>query len=256
MSVRVGPSAQGRTFQPEKEPNVAWVDASRSGPFLVETGSGRLLCFVERGQLNLVAVSAPVALAPLAKIAEPADGWMRSSRDGWVAEQAARTLETGGAWSVCVAAGQHARLADAAAYGDPKDTVEAQLRGESPGWLAAPRRWARSLAEVQVSTMSRLALAEVDRLGEVADDLERSDPETDAWREDWRRLCHARDDLEGVRVLLAERGASNDLDAHVAALDRAGRSLRMAAPLARLGRDERLRRARLADPDAWWGWLG
>ncbi len=181
---------------------------------------------------------------------------MRSSRDGWLQAQAARTLETRGSWSVCVAAGQHGRLADPAAFGDPRAIVEAQLRGDAPGWLSAPRRWVRSLEPEQVSTMSRLALAEVDRLSELADHLERADPEADEWLEDWRRLCYARDDLEGVRVLLAERGVSADVDAHVATLDRAGRSLRVAAPLARLGRDERLRRASLADPDAWWGWLG
>jgi hypothetical protein len=256
FSVRLGGPAEGRVFRSGAEPNVAWVDASRCGPFLVETATGRLLCSVEHGQLLLQAVTALVPLAALAPIEEPADGWMRSSRDAWLEEQAVRTLETRGAWSVCVAAGLHARLADAAAFGDPREIVEAQLAGEAPGWLSGPRRWVRSLEPEQVSTMSRLALAEVDRLGALADHLERADPLADEWREDWRRLCHARDDLEGVRVLLAERGASADLDAHVAALDRAGQSLRTAAPLARLGRDERLRRASLADPDAWWGWLG
>lgn len=254
--IHVGGSAGGSTFRSEAEPNVAWVDASRSGRFLVETSSGRLMCVVDRGQLHLQAVTAPLAIAPLAVIEEPADGWMRSSRDGWLEREAVRTLEAGGTWSVCVAAGQHARLADAAAFGDPGEIVEAQLKGDAPSWLSGPRRWVRSLAADQVRTMARLALAEVDRLNELADALERGDPEADEWREDWRRLCHARDDLEGVRVLLAERGASSDLEAHVRPLDRAGESLRAAAPLARLGRDERLRRALLSDPDAWWGWLG
>ena len=133
--------------------------------------------------------------------------------------------------------------------------MEAQIRGEVQDGLATPRRWVRSLEPEQVSTMGRLALAEAERLGEAAGHLERSDPESDAWRDEWRQLCHRRDDLEGVRVLLAERGASQALDSHLAAVDRAGRALRMSAPLARLGPDERLRRARLADPDAWWGWL-
>jgi hypothetical protein len=256
VAVRLAGPAEGRTFRSEGEPNVAWIDANHSGPFLVETDHGRLLCSVERGQLHLQALVAPAALAPLAEIAEPADGWMRSSRDGWLQAQAVRTLETRGSWSVCAAAGQHGRLADPAAFGDPREMVEAQLEGDAPGWLSAPRRWVRSLEPEQASTMSRLALAEVDRLSELADHLERADPETGDWLEDWRRLCHARDDLEGVRVLLAERGISADVDAHVATLDRAGRSLRVAAPLARLGRDERLRRASLVDPDAWWGWLG
>jgi len=256
VSVRVEPSREAWTFQRPDEPDVAWVDASRSGPFLVETASGRLLLSVESGQLVLRAVAPRVALPPGADIEEPADGWMRASRDEWLAGEVARTLRTRGPWSVCVAAGEHARLADDAAYGEPKAVVEAQMRGESVSGLAAPRRWVRSLGAAQVSTMSRLALAEADRLSGIAGTLERADPETDAWREGWRRLCHSRDDLEGVRVLLAERGASGELDARVAALDRAGRSLRASAPLARLGRDERLRRARLADPDAWWGWLG
>jgi hypothetical protein len=256
VSVRVGRTGVGLTYQPDQEPNVAWVDVARSGAFLVETGSGRLICHVEGGQLHVQELRSTVSLAPLAEVAEPAEGWMRASRDGWLEQEAARTLGAPGAWSVCVTAGRYARLVEPAAYGDPKETIEAQLRGESLEWLASPRRWARALDTEQASTMSRLALAEVDRLGEIADDLERSDPETDGWVDEWRRLCYARDDLEGVRVLLAERGESQDLDAHVAALDGTGRSLRMTAPLARLGRDERLRRARLADPDAWWGWLG
>ena len=256
VRVRVGPAGQGRTFQRPEEPEVAWVDAERAGPFLVESDAGRLLASVERGRLTLQRVSPPPASAPLAGIAEPADGWLRSSRDAWLQDEARRTLETPGPWPVCVAAGLHARLADAGVHGDPAAIAEALVRGEVQPWLAAPRRWVRSLAPEQVDTMRRLALDAVDRLGALAAELEGAEPEGDGWREGWRRLCRSRDDLDGVRVLLAERGAARELDAAVGALDRTGRALRMSAPLARLGPDERLRRARLADPDAWWGWLG
>ena len=181
---------------------------------------------------------------------------MRSSRDGWLQAQAARTLETRGSWSVCVAAGQHGRLADPAAFGDPRAIVEAQLRGDAPGWLSAPRRWVRSLEPEQVSTMSRLALAEVDRLSELADHLERADPEADEWLEDWRRLSlRARRPRGRARAAGRARclGGRRRARRHTRPCRRVAA---VAAPLARLGRDERLRRASLADPDAWWGWLG
>jgi len=255
VSIRLVQAGHGRTFQSEAEPKVAWVDATRSGPFLVETSTGRLICSLDQSQLHLRAVLEPVNFAPLASIEEAAGGWMRSSGDGWIRAEAVRALEASGPWSVCVAAGLHARLVDPAAFGPPGESVDALLKGVSPEWLSRPRQWVRALSPLQVSTMRRLALAEVDRLSELADRLGRTESAKDEWREEWRRLCHGRDALEGVRVLLAEVEASAELDAHLKPLDHAGALLNAEAPLARLRPDERLRRARLANPDAWWGWL-
>jgi hypothetical protein len=256
VSIRVAGPTEGRVVQSPSEPHVAWVDASGPGAFLVETRAGRILLTLEESELHMQTVVARLSLPPLVAIEEPAEPWMRSSSDAWLHAEASRALASRGAWSVCVAAGMPARASEPGAFGSPHETVQALLRGESPSWLSGPRRWVRALQPDQVETMKQLALAEVDRLSSLAANLEAAEPDREEWLAGWRRLCHGRDELEGVRTLLSEVRASAELDAHVGPLDRSGAWLRARAPLARLGHDERMRRAQLADADAWWGWLG
>jgi hypothetical protein len=71
--------------------------------------------------------------------------------------------------------------------------------------------------------------------------------------EAWRALCHERDDLEGVRVLLREAGAGGQLEEALRETDASGRAVRFSWPREVDVDDERLRRAALSNPGAWWG---
>ena len=72
-----------------------------------------------------------------------------------------------------------------------------------------------------------------------------------------REVAYRRDDLEGVLVLLDARGSDAALRAALRAVDREGLLLRHALPAdGRWDDDERLRRAALKSPGAWWALAG
>jgi hypothetical protein len=101
--------------------------------------------------------------------------------------------------------------------------------------------------------MQELARAEADRLelmvGEVADSVL---PEEGAWQREWLDVCHGRDDLEGVCILLREIEADAPVIRRVEQLDRAGRVVRSILPRTFVPSDERTRRAAQLTPNAWW----
>ncbi len=234
---------------PSDDADVVWVDLRAAEAFLLEGGGRRVVCLVEGDRLLVREVAPAVALEPLAAIPVP-EGWLGMSSDAWVNEQVAERLAVGDSWSVGVAAGMQARLVQPARPVAPGGVLEASI--------TRPRAWARALPAAEASTLERLALAEVDRLNGLLDELAAlpadADPSAE-WRSDWLRACESRDDLEGMRLLLFEAGRAEALSQQLALVDRAGSSLRMRAPLASVPPGERLRRARLMDPDAWWGWL-
>lgn len=233
---------------PSEEKDVAWVNLGAAGTFLLEAGGRRLIGEVDGDRLLLREVAAAVALEPLAEIPVPGGEWLGMTSDTWLNERVGERLAVGDAWSVGVAAGMQARLTNPPKPVAPGGSLDASI--------TRPRQWARALPSSEASTLERLALAEVDRLNGMLDSLAAADEVGDDWRSDWLRACESRDDLEGLRLLLAEAGRAGALTEQLAVLDRAGAELRMRAPLAQVAPGERLRRARLLDADAWWGWLG
>ncbi len=234
---------------PSDEKDVVWVDLRSVGAFLLEGGGHRVVCVVEGDRLTVRELVRAVALEPLATVPAP-EGWLGMTGDAWLNEQVGERLAVGDSWSVGVAAGMQARLTEPAVPVAPGGVPDASI--------TQPRLWMRSLPAAEASTLERLALAEVDRLNGMLDEL-LSVPEdadlSEDWCSDWLRACESRDDLEGMRLLLSEAGRAEALSQQLALVDRAGSSLRMRAPLATVAPGERLRRARLIDPDAWWGWL-
>lgn len=119
-----------------------------------------------------------------------------------------------------------------------------------------PREWARALSPEQAKTLADVALAVADRLGETLDDLyERMAPGEEWWLSSFHTACVERDDLEAVRLILTEQGGAARLAMRLDQLDRAGRRLTASIPQVIVLTDERLYRAHLADPYAWWASL-
>jgi hypothetical protein len=131
--------------------------------------------------------------------------------------------------------------------------LDATLAGQVVPALVAPRQWARQLQPAQVRTVQELACAEVTRLTLMLDDVaDTALPEEGPWQGAWLDVCHGRDDLEGVCILLREANASEVLLKPLAQLDDAGRMIRRVLPNVFVTGDERTRRASRVSPDSWW----
>jgi hypothetical protein len=118
----------------------------------------------------------------------------------------------------------------------------------------APRRWARTLDLASTQALEHQAIRRAEALGDDLTDLfETLSADMGEASATWVRLCHRRDDIESVRVLLREAGAGTALEAVVTQADRTGRAIRINLDGTVSAADERLRRVALGDPSAWWG---
>jgi hypothetical protein len=137
-----------------------------------------------------------------------------------------------------------------------REVVERALAGRPDPEVARARVWARSLTQEQISALEELAVAEIDWLHTLLQRIEAEPgPAKDGWRDTALVLCHARDDVEGVRLLLREAGAGKRLETALAALDEPARALVESLAATEPLDDERLRRVAAADHSAWWGRL-
>lgn len=225
---------------------------SRTGPVQVTdpTGSGIAL---EPGprHVDVAPVYAhPITVPSLAEIESPAAEWVAESENAWLRAEVERRLLHHDPWQHAVAVGLFARFAGAE---EPARVVASVLRGEVDRDLARPRLWARGLSADRVRTIRLLAGAEMDRVHGALDDLERSmacdDP---GWFSELLDACRSRDELEGVRLLVAEAGGRDEMTLALDVLDVAGRDLMASLPVRLAMEDGHLRRARQLDPDAWW----
>jgi hypothetical protein len=183
---------------------------------------------------------------PLEKINPPADTWQAVSGhvEPWLREQVEQHLRMNSSWHNLVAAGLIARLA-----ASPDAAGRALALSEE---MARPRRWALTLDVKQLRTTGLLLQADTLRLLADLKDLQRTfecdDPD---WQDDLLALCRSRDDIEGVRILLNEAGAS-DRTSSIEVLDTEAMLFMSSLPVRLRLEDERLRTVAVFDPDAWW----
>ena len=158
------------------------------------------------------------------------------------------------AWKRTSLAGQLARLSESDAMDVAALIAAGRLQDLVSEVELAPRRWARSLDAASKAALEQQAVRRAEALGDDLEDL------FDTLSADmceaslaWRRLCHRRDDIESVRVLLREGNAGVDLEKALESADRTGRAVRINLDRTVSAADERLRRVALGDPSAWWG---
>lgn len=225
----------------------------QAGRFLVETPDGLPLALghLDPGVLTLALVGAWPA--------PPLDDWIAQMNDSWLQTVTEQTLPGADPWTRTALAGQITRLAthelpDVAVATAAGGGISALLGLVSALPAMHPRMWARTLDARALAAIEeharRRAVALEDDLQDLLDTLS-ADPT--GVRRIWTRLCHRRDDIEGVRVLLREGGLGDTLDALLRGTDRVGRSARINLVPGVDTDDERLRRVALADPSAWWG---
>jgi hypothetical protein len=218
------------------------------GRFVVESIDGAPLALVgvERDALVLVLVGQWDA--------PPLRDWIRDMDDHWMRSRVEQAAANADIWTRVALAGQVARLTEVGRPHGPAATASSLLRHVSrqPGTL--PRLWIQTLDSSALTSLEQHASR---RAAVLEDDLEglftalaadeRGADDT------WTGLCHRRDDLEGVRVLLHQAGKGDDLDRVLQQTDRVGRAVRLNLVHTSWGDDERLRRVALGDAGAWWG---
>lgn len=185
--------------------------------------------------------------------APPIEEWIVNTRDTWMQQQA-HAGQGADIWTRTALGGLLARLMEP----EPADVASLIAEGRFAALVSdaelAPRRWVRSLEPSATAALEQLAVRRAEALADDLTDLyDTLSADMDEASTTWVRLCHRRDDLECVRVLLREAGVGDRLDDALAEADRAGRAIRINLTADLSAADERLRRAALADPAAWWG---
>jgi hypothetical protein len=167
--------------------------------------------------------------------APPLDAWRAAAGDAeWhvLAEHAGASR-----WQDTLIAGRIARLLQ------PLDAPP----------LIAARTWSRTLSPGQRGLIERYATVAARQLTIRLERLQSTIvPDEPGLVDRWRRLCHDRDDLEGIRVLLREAKAGDALAAALREGDAVGRALHFSWPSTADVHDERLQRVAEGDPGAWW----
>lgn len=236
------------------DPATRYVDLRRSGPVFaeIEEGNGVLLVPEDDRIVIFPVFHAPPCVEPLAEIGSDLATWCTACDDAWLVDQVrARVLDD--PWEHAVAVGLYARSLEPQSGERIRQVVERLSAGEVDEDFARASRWARALGPEQRRSIEDLALAEVDRLhARITDLAETMDLDDPSWREDLAELCRARDDLQGVRLLLIEAGAGRRIGASLPHLDAEGKLLLWSLPRVIAVEDEQLRRAAAAEPAAWW----
>lgn len=290
LAVLGGPDRGTPRHQPPQDPGTVYVDLSRGPCVLRAAGQAIAVAADPAGLVVQEIVEAPERVAgPVAERTglgledlagppprhlsvphggPPVQRWAEGAGDGWLADEVARLTTRGTPWHQVVAAGVVARLAEPPP--GPRFPGVALRAAEIPAlggprleWTAArvptdpavgPRRWVRDLDARELQAIEEQATEEAGQLGEALRRFEsRLEPDVASWHAEWLAVCHRRDDLESVLVLLREAARGATLTGALVAVDELGRRLRFHVPDEPFAGDERARRVRLGDPGAWWG---
>lgn len=170
------------------------------------------------------------------------------ARDAWLVDQV-RHAAPADRYARLALVGQFARLLEMPHTRDERASfVAGLLAGQPDARFAGPRRWAAAFAPTQRALVLARALAEAARVQTEIDAAIASPEQTP----DLLQLLYARDDLEGVRLLLRQGGLIPSLDAALELLDLSGMRLGAEAFPDAVFDDERLRRVARIDADSWW----
>ncbi len=201
--------------------------------------------------LEFVLLEQPDPDAPRALPAPDVVAWIGD--DAWLTASVAERLRAGTPIEVAQAVGDVWRLRRRSPEAT-REHLAALLAGRPVAAFDPPRAWAGALPAEDRDRLERRGLAAVDLLETQLDDaLDEADVDDPAWQRRLLALCHRRDALEGLLLVLQGAGGGAALATALAALDDRGQAVfgglrDWPAP----ADDERLRRAAELDPDAWW----
>ena len=244
------PSAKAAWAQDLDDPEAIYILTDSIGPFAL---LGTVIYPVGY-DLHVFGTAHPLTIAPFAQLESDVKSWCASSDDRWLIEAVDEQLDAGDSWHAGVAVGMYARLRVEHSLAETRRIVEDARAGRVNEVLAAPRRWARALHPDQVATLRDLALSETMALLEAIEELDGVRQSTDeTWQRSVLDLCHRRDDLQSVWLLLKEAVQEKTVLHSLSILDEEGAAFMHGLPnTVEWPADERLRRATAIDPLAWW----
>ena len=237
-------------------PERAYLELGPGEGALVELSDGRrILLFAEPGQVGLYEDQARLEVASLADIPSPPASWFAECGDHWLGERARAHLGLAHAWHNALAVALLARLVEPP-RAQRAAIVQALREGRDVGPWAPARRWVLTLSKPQLDSLERRAVARVDSLLFLLQELqEQPEAASDEWRERLRRALLARDDLESVSVLLSEAGHAGRVRTLLEVVDGVGNQLLAGLPVKLTFDDEQLRRAARLQGSDWWARL-
>jgi hypothetical protein len=243
-------------YRPSDDSETAYIDTTETPDLLIRAGSATIALIVGSNALEVTSVDKPIQMVAPAHLEPSVMEWITGSNDSWLSKEVAAKVGAHNSWSRVVAAGMVARLAEPSSAEEARAWVHGLVAGTVDERLAAPRRWARHLSPHETRTVEELALAEVEAMhSEVEAFSTAVDNSAGGWKEVWRDLCHRRDDLECVLVLLDEPGQGTRLRRALTDLDREGDLVRLSVPAQAEFADERMWRTSRKTPGSWWGAL-
>lgn len=221
---------------------------------LQKDGTGVLL-FSEENQLEVIPCYRHLLqVEPYAEIeGDEIRMWLEGLEDAWLKEQILLRLEAGTPWDVAVAAGLYLRWRSLPGP-QAKDIVQQLLQGKSPPDFDRPWQWCRSLDASQIETLQRLMAEEISLLVEKMEPIEETvNPDDKRWCAELLDWLHRRDDLEGIWLLLRERGEEETLRSSRDALDQRGELWLASLPeTPSLLHDPRVQRWQSLGGALWW----
>jgi hypothetical protein len=126
-------------------------------------------------------------------------------------------------------------------------------QGRAHPGLAAAHQWLLGLERAQQEQIERLAMAEIDTLARQLDEIvDSAEPDDPTWLWALTDLCERRDEVEAVRVLLGTAACRDSLDEQVHAFDTWASDAVEPFLSTVFLESEKLARAAVVDPDAWW----
>jgi len=255
----LGVAATGRDVTPwaqaPGESGAVFIAPAEDSAYSVVGPDGRGVLVVHEAGKGIyaygVAPTSDAVRAPTAVHLE-APRWLAAARPLWLHRVISRHLHAGTPYAIAAAVGAYARLADT----DPDDATAAislVLAGLADSDTARPHGWFAALEPGARRAVACAAIAHAHALGDALIALRNARERNEGADADHLPMLHARDDLEGVRVLLQCVGGDAPVDRAIAGIDRAGLRLASTGRLDALATaDARRRRGAAADPTAWW----
>jgi hypothetical protein len=154
-------------------------------------------------------------------------------------------------WDWCVDVGRKERLKEVSVK-EANEQIARLLNGEPElNVVSLPNNTSEDVDNLEhiedIAVASALCIS--DDISSLNLDIDINDK---AWRTRLIRVLHARDDLEGVAVLLRRASCSERIDSAIIVLDRVGRQFIRSIPKIFVLDDERLQLAVAVNPEGWW----
>jgi len=241
-------------YRDPNDPSTVFMDLSHVTVATVTMADGRGIVMGLEGGTLFLAEFYPQrdAARPLGEVRAPLTDWAADCDDTWLTIELVRRGKLADSWEHAVGVGLYARFYEPPIHA-VRATAERLLAGHVDDAILRPRRWARVVSSDELATLETLALAVMGRAAKAIGELQEAmSPSEQSWQDALFSVCTERDDLECIRLLLVEAKAGQRVTAGLDTLDRQGRSLLASIPGVISFPDERLMRAKLADPEAWW----